>query len=73
MAPEYMCELVSIYVNWLSSSIYSYFSVIVSFFKATLYKLHTPITTVFKGQFIQEAGVMKLLLLQTDSLIPVKN
>jgi len=44
-------------INYLSSPIYSYFSIAVSFFKAILHKLYNPIVTVFKDQFLQWAGV----------------
>ena len=56
----------------LSSPIYSYFSIAVSFFKAILYKLYNPIVTVFKDKFLQRAGVMKRLLLKLFILITIK-
>ena len=59
-------------INYLSNSIYSYFSIAVSFFKAILYKLYNPIVTVFKGQFLHPEGVTKRLLLKLFSLIAIK-
>jgi len=53
------CSCENIYVNWISSPIYSYFSFAVSFFKGTLYKLYSPMATLFKGQYVQWEGVMK--------------
>ena len=41
-------------------------------FKAILYKLYNPIVTVFKGQFLQWAGVTKRLLLKLFSLSVLK-
>jgi len=62
----------NVYINYLSSPIYSYFSIAVSFFKAKLYKLYNPIVTVFKDQFLQWAGITKRLLLKLFSLIAIK-
>ena len=40
------------------------FSIDVYFFNAILYKLYNPIVTVFKCQFVQQAGITKRLLLK---------
>jgi len=62
----------NVYLDYLSSPIYSYFSIAVSFFKAILYKLYNPIVTVFKDQFLQRAGFTKRLILKLFSLIAIK-
>ena len=56
------CE--KVYFNYLSSPIYSYFSITESFFEVIIYERHIPLVTVFKCQFVQQAYVMKRLLLK---------